>query len=154
MRFHNLLAVVLALGLAGCSTYRPADRSILDTGDAVRLHLTEEETAEQAPELGSFRDNLVGTIQEMNQASLGLTIDAAQAEGTPMARRFKRYIEIPWDGVAAVERRQFSWQRTTLAAVAAGLVTWFVLDASNFSGGGGDEPPNVNQNRITIPLGG
>jgi hypothetical protein len=154
VRLRCLLATLAAVVATGCSSYAPVDRAVLTTGDAVRIGLTPQESANQAANLGSFRDNLVGTIQSLNQAGLGITVASAQAAGTPLSADFRSYLEVPWDGVTTVSRREFSWTKTALAAAAAGAVAIFILEVANPSGGGGEEPPPTNQSVIRIPIGG
>lgn len=153
MRRRLLLLIASVITAAGCSTYAPVDRAVLTPGDAIRVGLTSQESANQVENLGSFRDHLVGTIHSMNDTTLGLTVSAAQAAGTPLNPRFRSYLEVPWDGVTQVARREFSWTRTGLTVLAAGVATILILEVANPSGGGGEEPPPTNQGLISIPLG-
>lgn len=151
MKIIRSLALGSAVALGACSSFVPVDRSTLAPGDAVRLELTAEESARQVENLGTYREDVQGTVVELDDGSVGITVSAAQAEGTRLRSNLRSYLPIPWDGVRDVQRSQFSWGRTGLLAAGGVAAAWAILEFTTGSNAGGEEPP-INNQRVSLPV--
>lgn len=147
------IALFAAPLVAGCHTFTPVDRSQLEPGQSVRVTLTPNESAAQVQHLGSLRASLQGTVGELGETGLGLTLasNTGVTPGGPASTGLRTYLELPWNGVSGVEVKRMDWVRTGLLAAGAAVVTVVILDVADLSGGRNDEG-GVNEQRVRIPL--
>lgn len=149
-----LAATGLLPFLAGCHTFNPVATSALEPGDAVRITLTRQESANQLERLGAFRESLQGTVRDLEGSALGITLpaDLPPPTGSPANAGLRSYLEIPWDGVAGVEVKRIDWVRTGLLAAGAAVAAVVILDVADDSGGGSGGGGGVDQQRVSVPL--
>lgn len=152
MKVHRFLVPLILAPLAACSTFAPVDRATVVPGEAIRVELTSEQTAAMADELGGFRESLTGTVQELDDGGVGLTISAVQDQAVQMAQNFRSYIYLPWNGVTRVERRQFSPLRSGLLVAGGAAAAWAILELTTGSGGVGEEGGNTNNGLVSVPI--
>ncbi len=146
----HLLGALLLVPLAACHTFAPVQRGDLVPGQSILVTLTPQASADQVQALGSLRRSVQGTVRDVEGSTLGLTL--ASANGEAASSGLRTYLELPWNGVAGIEQKEFSWLRTGLFAGGAALVTVVILNVADDSGGGDGEPGGINEQRVSIPL--
>lgn len=146
-------ALLVAPLLVGCHTFTPVERSDLQPGQSVRVTLTPDESANQVQSLRALRESVQGTVREVGDGGLGITLatNTAVTPGGPASTGLRTYLELPWNGVSGVEVKRINWLRTGLLAAGAAVVTVVILDVADLSGGSNDEG-GVNEQRVRIPL--
>jgi len=152
MRSPGPFCAILLFVLSGCSRFIPTERASLNPGEAVRVELTREQMGTVAAEMGAFRESLTGTVLEVDDAGMGLTLSTARNQTVQAARELRSYLYLPWEGVSAVERRAFSPVRTGLLATAGVAAAWALLELATGGGGADGEGPNTNSQRISVPV--
>jgi len=152
MNIRRPLLALLLVPLAACSSFVVAERSSLEPGQAIRVELSATQTAEVAEDLGGFRESLTGTVQELDDGGVGLTISDPGQVGVPATRSLRSYVYLPWDGVTTLERREFNLLQTGLLAAGGAAVAWGILELTTGGGGVGEDGPGTNNGRVSVPI--
>lgn len=143
---RTLASLPACLALAGCYSFAPVDRAVLEPGMSVRITLEREEVLRQADARGDLDPVLRGTITDQTtEETLGLLYRPA---GTS---RFNRFLAVPWSGVRQVEAKAFSPARTVGLVAIGAAITVAVIAVTDQSGENtGEDPPG--DNLVSIPL--
>lgn len=152
MTFRNALLTLVLVPLAACSSFAAAERSSLEPGQAIRVELSADQTAQMADDLGGFRESLTGTVQELDDGGVGLTISDPRQVGVPATRNLRSYVYLPWDGVTTLERREFNLLQTGLLAAGGAAAAWAILELTTGGGGVGEDGPGTNNGRVSVPI--
>lgn len=121
--------------LAGCYVYQPIGTSVPQTGEHLRLTLTDSGTAGLAAQLGPRTEAVSGRfLQDSSGGYVLAVLDTRNHAGVETGWRGEQ-VAVPRPLVARAELRRFSRNRTVLMAI--GTVAGSLLVRQAFWGPGG-----------------
>ena len=126
------LCTVLLAGTA-CYRYVPTEGTIPQSGERVRVELTDQGSAEMARLLGPGPVAIAGRVLAADEAELTVGVQAVEFRRREEQFWVGERLSVPRPLIARVERRKLSRTRTILTTVASLAAAVLIVDV--FAGG-------------------